>query len=168
MTDESMLSVVPDISNIHKNSISNELNTESETSDQPPLKKSTSNIPITLNIRYKTQIFSVQCDIYDTLKDLKEKLDKLTNVDPQVQKLVNKSITSVKRDDSTTTLKDLNINDGQTLLLIGATRSEILSTTVGASVSSGNKDSLDDYASTTNKKEPLCKQTRHEKVLKAG
>jgi len=169
MSDEPMAAVVPDISNNHKNTITNETGDSSESTDQPPLKKSTSNVPITLNIRYKTQIFSIQCDLYDTLRDLKDKIDKLTDIDPQVQKLVNKSITSVKRDDTTTILKDLNLTDGQTLLLIGATRSEISSTSSGSkSTSSGNKDSTDDSASATNKKEPLCKQTRHEKVLKAG
>jgi len=143
-------------------------NYENENDDQQILKRTTSKVPITLNIRYKTQTFSIECDLYDTLKDLKEKLDKLTDVDPQVQKLVNKSITSVKRDDITTTLKDLNIIDGQTLLLIGATRSEILSTTRVNINSTGNKDSIDDQASTINKKELLCKQTKHEKVLKTG
>jgi predicted DNA-binding ArsR family transcriptional regulator len=136
--------------------------------DQEIIKRNISKVPITLNIRYKTQTFSVECDLYDTLKDLKGQIDKLTDVDPQVQKLVNKSITSVKRDDTTTTLKDLNITDGQTLLLVGATRSEILSTTRVNINSTGNKDSPDEQASTINKKEPLCKQTKHEKVLKAG
>jgi hypothetical protein len=160
---------VPDISNNHKTTLSNEIGDSSESTDQPPLKKSTSNVPITLNILYKTQTFSIQCDLYDTLKDLKEKLDKLTDVEPQVQKLVNKSITSVKRDDATTTLKDLNLTDGQTLLLIGATRSDVLSTSGLKNNSTGNKDSTDDYGATaSNKKEPLCKQTKHEKVLKAG
>jgi len=144
------------------------LDISNEIGDQQILKRSTSKVPIILNIRYKTQTFPVECDLYDTLKDLKEKIDKLTDVDPQVQKLVNKSITSVKRDDTTTTLKDLNITDGQTLLLVGATRSEILSTTRININSTGNKDSTDDQASTTNKKEPLSKQTKHEKVLKAG
>jgi len=162
MSDELAAAVVPDISNNH------ETGDSSESIDQPPLKKSTSNVPITLNIRYKTQTFSIQCDLYDTLKDLKDKLDKLTDVEPHVQKLVNKSITSVKRDDATTTLKDLNIIDGQTLLLIGATRSEILSASGLKNSASGNKDSTDDYAAASNKKEPLCKQTKHEKVLKAG
>jgi hypothetical protein len=151
-----------DTSNNHKNIISNEIG------DQQILKRSTSKVPITLNIRYKTQTFPVECDLYDTLKDLKDKIDKLTDVEPQVQKLVNKSITSVKRDDITTTLKDLNITDGQTLLLVGATRSEVLSTSQVNVNSSGNKDSTDDHASTANKKEPLCKQTKHEKVLKTG
>lgn len=151
-----------DISNNHKDTISNEIG------DQEILKRHTLQVPITLNIRYKTQTFPVECDLYDTLKNLKEKIDKLTDVDPQVQKLVNKSITSVKRDDVTTTLKDLNITDGQTLLLVGATRSEILSTTQVNINSSGNKDSSDDHASTINKKELLCKQPKHEKVLKAG
>lgn len=160
-----MAAVVPDISNDHKTSLTDE---NADSSDQPPLKKSTSNVPITLNIRYKTQTFAVQCDLYDTLKDLKEKLDKLTDVDPQVQKLVNKSITSVKRDDATTTLKDLNLTDGQTLLLVGATRSDVLSASGLKNTASSNKDSLDDYAGASNKKEPLCKQTKHEKVLKAG
>lgn len=137
-------------------------------SDQQILKRTTSTVPIILHIRYKTQTFPIECDLFETLKDLKEKIDKLTDVEPQVQKLVNKSITSVKRDDTTTTLKDLNITDGQTLLLVGATRSEILSTTRVNSNSSGTKDSSDDQASTNNKKEPLCKQTKHEKVLKAG
>lgn len=150
-----------DISNNQKSSISNEIG------DQKILKHSTSKVPITLNIRYKTQTFPIQCDLYDTLKDLKEKIDKLTDVDPHVQKLVNKSITSVKRDDATTTLKDLNIIDGQTLLLVGATRSEILSTTRGNVNTTEHKESTDEHAS-TNKKEPLCKQTKHEKVLKAG
>jgi len=168
MSDESMTAVVPDISNNHKTTLSNEIDDSSESTDQPPLKKSTSNAPITLNIRYKTQTFSIQCDLYDTLKDLKEKLDKLTDVEPQVQKLVNKSITSVKRDDATTTLKDLNLTDGQTLLLIGATRSDVLSTSSLKNNSTGNKDSTDDYGAASNKKEPLCKQTKHEKVLKAG
>ncbi len=169
MSDESMIAVVPDISNNHKTTLSNEIGDSSESTDQPPLKKSTSNVPINLNIRYKTQTFSIQCDLYDTLKDLKEKLDKLTDVEPQVQKLVNKSITSVKRDDATTTLKDLNLTDGQTLLLIGATRSDVLSTSGLKNNSTGNKDSTDDYGATaSNKKEPLCKQTKHEKVLKAG
>jgi predicted DNA-binding ArsR family transcriptional regulator len=136
--------------------------------DQEIIKRNISKVPITLNIRYKTQTFSVECDLYDTLKDLKGQIDKLTDVDPQVQKLVNKSITSVKRDDTTTTLKDLNITDGQTLLLVGATRSEILSTTRVNINSTGNKDSPDEQASTINKKEPLCKQTKHEKILKAG
>ncbi len=164
-----MTAVVPDISNNHKTTLSNEIGDSSESTDQPPLKKSTSNVPINLNIRYKTQTFSIQCDLYDTLKDLKEKLDKLTDVEPQVQKLVNKSITSVKRDDATTTLKDLNLTDGQTLLLIGATRSDVLSTSGLKNNSTGNKDSTDDYGATaSNKKEPLCKQTKHEKVLKAG
>ncbi len=169
MSDDSMTAVVPDISNNHKTTLSNEIGDSSESTDQPPLKKSTSNVPINLNIRYKTQTFSIQCDLYDTLKDLKEKLDKLTDVEPQVQKLVNKSITSVKRDDATTTLKDLNLTDGQTLLLIGATRSDVLSTSGLKNNSTGNKDSTDDYGATaSNKKEPLCKQTKHEKVLKAG
>jgi hypothetical protein len=167
MSDESTAAVVPDITNNHKTTLTNEIGDSSESSDQPPLKKSTSNVPITLNIRYKTQTFSVQCDLYDTLKDLKEKLDKLTDVEPNVQKLVNKSITSVNRDDATTTLKDLNLIDGQTLLLIGATRSEVLSTSGWKTTTSG-ANSLDDYASASNKKEPLCKQTKHEKILKLG
>ena len=150
-----------DTSNDCENNISNEIG------DQQILKHCTSKVPITLNIRYKTQTFSIECDLYDTLKDLKEKIDKLTDVEPQVQKLVNKSVTSVKRDDTTTTLKDLNITDGQTLLLVGATRSEILSTTRGSINSSETKDQNDNQAS-TNKKEPLCKQAKHEKVLKAG
>ena len=168
MSDESTTAVVPDISNNHKNTISNETGDSSESTDQPPLKKSTSNVPLTLNIRYKTQTFSVQCDLYDTLKDLKEKIDKLTDVEPHVQKLINKSITSVKRDDATTTLKDLNLTDGQTLLLVGATRSEVSSTSGMKNTSTGSKDSSDDFASASTKKEPLCKQTRHEKVLKTG
>ncbi|CAF4341196.1 unnamed protein product [Rotaria sp. Silwood2] len=168
MSDELMAAVVPDISSKHKNEIANETGDSSESTDQPPLKKSTSNVPITLNIRYKTQTFAVECNLYDTLKDLKEKLDKLTNVDPQVQKLVNKSITSVKRDDATTTLKDLHISDGQTLLLIGATRSEIFSAADLKNNAAGNKSSMEDYGLATNKKEPLCKQTKHEKVIKIG
>jgi hypothetical protein len=168
MSDELAAAVVPDISNNHKNSISNETGDSSESTDQPPLKKSASNVPITLNIRYKTQTFSVQCDLYDTLKDLKDKLEKLTDIEPHVQKLVNKSITSVKRDDATTTLKDLNLTDGQTLLLIGATKSEISSASGLKNNSTTNKDTTDDSASATTKKEPLCKQTRHEKVLKTG
>ena len=166
MTDDSSAAVVPDISNNHKSTLTNETTDSSEATDQPPLKKSASNVPITLNIRYKTQTFAVQCDLYDTLKDLKEKLDLLTNVEPSVQKLVNKSITSVKRDDATTTLKDLNLVDGQTLLLVGATRSEVQSTS--GLKSTGAKDSTDDSASASSKKEPLCKQTKHEKVLKLG
>ena len=165
MTDESTTAVVPDISN--KTNLATESGDSSESSDQPPLKKSSSNIPLTLNIRYKTQTFSVQCELYDTLKDLKEKLDKLTDVEPHVQKLVNKSITSVNRDDATTTLKDLNLTDGQTLLLIGATRSEVLSAS-GLKTTTGGANSLDDNASASNKKEPLCKQTKHEKILKLG
>ena len=165
MSDEPMAAVVPDVSNDEK---PNETGDSAEPTDQPPLKRSASNVPMTLNIRYKTQTFSVECDLYDTLKDLKDKLDKLTDVDPQVQKLVNKSITSVKRDDATTTLKDLNLVNGQTLLLVGATRSDVSSTSGLKNNSADNKNSMDDYASGTTKKEPLSKQTRHEKVLKAG
>ncbi len=143
-----------------------DLSTNNHTNEN--LKRSTTKVPIVLNIRYKTQTFPIECDLYETLKDLKEKIDKLTDVEPHVQKLVNKSITSVKRDDTTTTLKDLNITDGQTLLLVGATRSEILSTTRVEVNSPGNKGSNDDQATTSSKKESLCKQTRHEKVLKAG
>lgn len=137
-------------------------------SEQQILKRSSSQVPITLNIRYKTQTFPVECDLYETLKELKDKIDKLTDVEPQVQKLVNKSITSVKRDDVTTTLKDLNITDGQTLLLVGATRAEILSTTRVNINSPGSKDTHDEQTTGSSKKEPLCKQTKHEKVLKAG
>ncbi|CAF2407433.1 unnamed protein product [Rotaria sp. Silwood2] len=150
-----------DASENHNNPVSNEIG------DQPILKHSTSKVPITLNIRYRNQTFLIECDLYDTLKDVKEKIDKLTDVDPQVQKLVNKSITSVKRDDATTTLKDLNITNGQTLLLVGATRSEVLSTSRGSVNSTEQKEPTNDQAS-TNKKEPLCKQTKHEKVLKTG
>lgn len=136
--------------------------------DSIELKRHTSNVPITLHIRYKTKTFPIECDLYDTLKHLKEKIDQLTDVDPQVQKLVNKSITSIKRDDATTTLKDLNITDGQVLLLVGASRSEMLSSG-GASVNTSSaKDSSEDTSILGNKKEPLCKQTRHEKVLKTG
>lgn len=163
-----MPAVVPDISHSQKNTISSETGDSSESSGQPPLKKSASNVPITLNIRYKTKTFSVQCDLYDTLKDLKEKIDKLTDIDPQVQKLVNKSITSVKRDDATTTLKDLHLTDGQTLLLVGATRSEVSAASELKTGASGLKGSMDDYASSMQKKEPLCKQTKHEKVIKMG
>ncbi|CAF1441442.1 unnamed protein product [Rotaria sordida] len=168
MSDDLTAAVVPDISNKHKNTLADETGDSSESIEQPPLKKSISNVPITLNIRYKTQTFSIQCDLYDTLKDLKDKLDKLTNVDPQVQKLINKSITSAKHNDATTTLKDLNINDGQTLLLIGATRTEIFSASELKTNASGNKNSMEDYTLGTNKKEPLCKQTKHEKVIKIG
>lgn len=140
---------------------------QSEVVQQPPLKKSASNVPITLNIRYKSQTFAVQCDLYDTLKDLKDKIDRLTDVEPKVQKLVNKSISSVKRDDATTTLKDLQLTDGQTLLLVGATRGEIASTTTMETPSSSNRDN-DESASASSKKESLCKQTRHEKVIKTG
>ncbi|CAF0908936.1 unnamed protein product [Adineta ricciae] len=167
MSEESTAAVVPDISNEHKHTHPSDTSGSADSTEQPPLKKSASNVPITLHIRYKTQTFPVKCDLYDTLKDLKDKLDKLTDVDPQAQKLVNKSITSVKRDDATTTLKDLHLTDGQTLLLVGATRAEISSASGLKSSSSASNDS-DDYASASNKKEPLCKQTRHEKVLKAG
>jgi hypothetical protein len=169
MADQETPSHPSDSSDNLKHSVSKAYGDSSELVDQPPLKRSASNVPITLNIRYKTQTFAVQCDLYDTLKELKEKLDKLTDVDPQVQKLVNKSITSVKRDDATTTLKDLNLADGQTLLLVGATRADILSTNdVKGAGASASKDAVGESASATNKKEPLCKQTRHEKVLKTG
>ena len=168
MADQETPSDPSDFSDNHKHSVSKAYGDGSELVDQPPLKKSASNVPITLNIRYKTQTFAVQCDLHDTLKELKEKLDKLTDVDPQVQKLVNKSITSVKRDDTTTTLKDLNLADGQTLLLVGATRADILSTNDVKGGASASKDAPGGTASATNKKEPLCKQTRHEKVLKTG
>ncbi|UJR14062.1 hypothetical protein I4U23_001059 [Adineta vaga] len=168
MSDELTTAVVPDISDNHRKTHSHETGDTSEPTGQPPLKKSASNVEITLNIRYKTQTFSITCDLYDTLKDLKDKVDKLTDVDPQVQKLVYKSITSVKRDDATTTLKDLNLTDGQTLLLVGATRAEISSASGLKSSASGCKDATDDYASGSSKKEPLCKQTKHEKVLKTG
>ena len=140
-----------------------------DTAGEPPLKRHTPLSPITLHIRYKTQAFAVQCDLYDTLKDLKEKLDQLTDVDPIVQKLVNKSITSVKRDDATTTLKELNIIDGQTLLLIGATRSDIRSTVESTSAPTASASSKSTGAATAKMtKESLSKQTRHEKVLKQG
>ena len=167
MSDESA-AVVPDISTSHKTTLANEIGDSSESTDQPPLKKSASNVPITLNIRYKTQTFPIQCDLYDTLRDLKEKIEKLTDIEPHVQKLVNKSITSVKRDDATTILKDLNLTDGQTLLLIGATKSEVLSASGVKTTASGNQDSSDDFAAASTKKEPLCKQTKHEKIIKAG
>ena len=162
MDSDSVPTVSMDTPDNHKHTLSHDIG------DQPLLKRNSSKVPVTLHIRYKTNTFPIECDLYDTLKDLKEKIDKLTDVDPQVQKLVNKSITSVKRDDATTTLKDLNITDGQTLLLVGATRTDILSTT-GASVqTAGSKDATDTQASTGTKKEPLCKQTKHEKVLKTG
>lgn len=150
-----------------KHGISQADTDQSEVGHQPPLKKSASNVPITLNIRYKTQTFPVQCDLYDTLKDLKEKIDRLTDVAPHIQKLVNKSISSGKHDDTTTTLKDLQLLDGQTLLLVGATRADIASTTTMKTSSGATRDN-DDVASATAKKEPLSKQTRHEKVIKAG
>ena len=168
MADQETPSHPSDATETQKHTVSSAYGDGSELVDQPPLKKSASNVPITLNIRYKTQTFAVQCDLHDTLKELKDKLDKLTDVDPQVQKLVNKSITSVKRDDATTTLKDLNLIDGQTLLLVGATRADILSTNEVKSGASASKDSSGESASASTKKEPLCKQTRHEKVLKAG
>lgn len=149
-------------------STSQKENLSDEIKENSPLKREASNVPITLQIRYKSQTFPIQCDLYETLKDLKEKIDKLTNVDPNVQKLVNKSITSVKRDDATTTLKDLNLIDGQTLLLVGATRAEILSANSGNSATASGKDSSNDQTLSGLKKEPLCKQTRHEKVLKMG
>lgn len=162
MDSDSVPTVSMDTPDTHKHTLSHDIG------DQPVLKRNSSKVPVTLHIRYKTNTFPVECDLYDTLKDLKEKIDKLTDVDPQVQKLVNKSITSVKRDDATTTLKDLNITDGQTLLLVGATRTDILSTTGATVQTAGSKDATDTQASTGTKKEPLCKQTKHEKVLKTG
>jgi hypothetical protein len=163
MDAESMPIVSMDTCMNSKSNLSN----DDETSSL--LKRHTTNVPITLHIRYKTKTFPIECDLFETLKDLKEKIDKLTDVDPHVQKLVNKSITSVKRDDVTTTLKDLNITNGQTLLLVGATRTEMLSTTGASLHSTMSKDSSDDQASTGGaRREPLCKQTRHEKVLKTG
>lgn len=162
MDPDSIPAVAMDTTLSHKTNLSHDIH------NQMDLKRHSSNVPITLHIRYKTQTFPIECDLYDTLKHLKEKIDQLTDVDPQVQKLVNKSITSVKHDDATTTLKDLNITDGQTLLLVGATRAEMLSTTGAPISSTGPKDSSDDHATSGNKKDPLCKQTKHEKVLKTG
>ncbi|CAF0868829.1 unnamed protein product [Didymodactylos carnosus] len=139
--------------------------------DTPASSSSTTNtislIPITIKIKYKTQTFDIKCGLYDTLKDLKEQIDKLTDIDPKIQKLVYKTISTNKSTDATT-LKDLNITDGTKLLLIGATRSEMLSTTAAATGASGTntKDSLDDQQS--KKKEPLSKMTQHAKILKSG
>ena len=162
MSEQSVPTVSVDSSIHHKSTLVNEIG------DQPALQRTASHVPVVIHIRYKTKTFPIECDLFDTLQELKDKIDKLTDVAPHVQKLVNKSITSVKRDDATTTLKDLNIIDGQTLLLVGATRSEISSTSGASLQSSATKDSTDEQTTASSRKEPLCKQTKHEKVLKAG
>ncbi|XP_024073620.1 ubiquitin domain-containing protein UBFD1 [Terrapene carolina triunguis] len=112
---------------------------------------------VELKIIWNKNKYDVKFPLDSTGADLKEKIHSLTGLPPTMQKVMFKGLVPEEK-----TLREIKVTNGAKIMVVGSTINDVLA------VNTPKEAAQQEVKSEENKKEPLCRQKQHRKVLDKG
>ncbi|XP_053300083.1 ubiquitin domain-containing protein UBFD1 [Pleuronectes platessa] len=112
---------------------------------------------VDLKIIWNKNKYDLKIPIDSTGAKLKERIHSLTGLTPAMQKVMYKGLLPEDK-----TLREIKITNGAKIMVVGSTMTDVLAVTTPKEVIQ------EEVKAEENKKEPLCRQKQHRKVLDKG
>lgn len=112
---------------------------------------------VDLKIIWNKNKYDLKIGIDSTGAKLKEKIHSLTGLPPSMQKVMYKGLLPEDK-----TLREIKVTNGAKIMVVGSTINDVLA------VNTPKEVIQQEVKAEENKKEPLCRQKQHRKVLDKG
>ncbi|XP_005007595.1 ubiquitin domain-containing protein UBFD1 isoform X1 [Cavia porcellus] len=112
---------------------------------------------VDLKIIWNKTKHDVKVPLDSTGSELKQKIHSITGLPPAMQKVMYKGLVPEDK-----TLREIKVTSGAKIMVVGSTINDVLA------VNTPKDASQQDAKAEENKKEPLCRQKQHRKVLDKG
>uniref|UniRef100_H2U640 Ubiquitin family domain containing 1 n=2 Tax=Takifugu rubripes TaxID=31033 RepID=H2U640_TAKRU len=112
---------------------------------------------VELKIIWNKNKYDLKIPVDNTGAKLKESIHSLTGLPPAMQKVMYKGLLPEDK-----TLRDIKITNGAKIMVVGSTINDVLA------VNTPKEVMQQEVKAEENKKEPLCRQKQHRKVLDKG
>ncbi|XP_004856003.1 ubiquitin domain-containing protein UBFD1 isoform X1 [Heterocephalus glaber] len=112
---------------------------------------------VDLKIIWNKTKHDVKVPLDSTGSELKQKIHSITGLPPAMQKVMYKGLVPEDK-----TLREIKVTSGAKIMVVGSTINDVLA------VNTPKEAAQQDAKAEENKKEPLCRQKQHRKVLDKG
>ncbi|KAG5854572.1 ubiquitin domain-containing protein UBFD1-like isoform X2 [Anguilla rostrata] len=112
---------------------------------------------VDLKIIWNKNKYDLKISLDGTGANLKEKINSLTGLPPAMQKVMYKGLLPEDK-----TLREIKVTNGAKIMVVGSTINDVLA------VNTPKEVVQQEVKAEENKKEPLCQQKQHRKVLDKG
>uniref|UniRef100_A0A8D0GZA7 Ubiquitin family domain containing 1 n=1 Tax=Sphenodon punctatus TaxID=8508 RepID=A0A8D0GZA7_SPHPU len=112
---------------------------------------------VELKIIWNKNKYDVKLPLSSTGEDLKQKIHSLTGLPPAMQKVMFKGLLPEDK-----TLREIKVTNGAKIMVVGSTINDVLA------VNTPKEAAQTEVKAEESKKEPLCRQKQHRKVLDKG
>ncbi|KAF2985605.1 hypothetical protein EK904_005115 [Melospiza melodia maxima] len=112
---------------------------------------------VELKVIWNKNKYDVKFCLDSTGAELKQKIHSLTGLPPAMQKVMFKGLLPEEK-----TLREIKVTNGAKIMVVGSTINDVLA------VNTPKEAAQQDVKAEENKKEPLCRQKQHRKVLDKG
>lgn len=112
---------------------------------------------VDLKIIWNKNKYDLKIPVDSTGAKLKERIHSLTGLPPAMQKVMYKGLLPEDK-----TLRDIKVTNGAKIMVVGSTINDVLA------VNTPKEVIQQEVKAEENKKEPLCRQKQHRKVLDKG
>uniref|UniRef100_A0A8C4PAD9 Ubiquitin family domain containing 1 n=1 Tax=Dromaius novaehollandiae TaxID=8790 RepID=A0A8C4PAD9_DRONO len=112
---------------------------------------------VELKVIWNKNKYDVKFRLDSTGADLKQKIHSLTGLPPAMQKVMFKGLLPEEK-----TLREIKVTNGAKIMVVGSTINDVLA------VNTPKEAAQQEVKAEENKKEPLCRQKQHRKVLDKG
>lgn len=131
-----------------------------ELDQSPACSKETVQPDATVLVTFGSEKYNIPVVLNGNVTDFKSKVAELSGVPENMQKLICKGVKLLEEK----TLKECGVADNSKIMLIGSRPAEVDSVKKGGT----SADLAETKASEITKKEPLCRQKQHMKILEKG
>ncbi|OWK50711.1 Ubiquitin domain-containing protein UBFD1 [Lonchura striata] len=112
---------------------------------------------VELKVIWNKNKYDVKFCLDGTGAELKQKIHSLTGLPPAMQKVMFKGLLPEEK-----TLREIKVTNGAKIMVVGSTINDVLA------VNTPKEAAQQEVKAEENKKEPLCRQKQHRKVLDKG
>uniref|UniRef100_A0A8C8ABC0 Ubiquitin family domain containing 1 n=1 Tax=Otus sunia TaxID=257818 RepID=A0A8C8ABC0_9STRI len=112
---------------------------------------------VELKVIWNKNKYDVKFCLDSTGAELKQKIHSLTGLPPAMQKVMFKGLLPEEK-----TLREIKVTNGAKIMVVGSTINDVLA------VNTPKEAAQQEVKAEENKKEPLCRQKQHRKVLDKG
>ncbi|XP_035195364.1 ubiquitin domain-containing protein UBFD1 [Oxyura jamaicensis] len=112
---------------------------------------------VELKVIWNKNKYDVKFRLDGTGADLKQEIHSLTGLPPAMQKVMFKGLLPEEK-----TLREIKVTNGAKIMVVGSTINDVLA------VNTPKEAAQQEVKAEENKKEPLCRQKQHRKVLDKG
>uniref|UniRef100_A0A8C6ZKW5 Ubiquitin family domain containing 1 n=1 Tax=Nothoprocta perdicaria TaxID=30464 RepID=A0A8C6ZKW5_NOTPE len=112
---------------------------------------------VELKVIWNKNKYDVKFRLDGTGADLKQRIHALTGLPPAMQKVMFKGLLPEEK-----TLREIKVTNGAKIMVVGSTINDVLA------VNTPKDAAQQEVKAEENKKEPLCRQKQHRKVLDKG